>query len=832
MSYEDGVHSFHKRNEGIHEPARAAYTTYAPLHYQPLRFGPPLEIPVEYPDLHNHPFVRGATWSSGGSDTAIRKRKHADTDYACNDKRLRSDGLATGSRADPAFSNQWTQGTQHNPLEIESSPEPESQVKSEKRRAGLAKWEHAQLGDNILSRADIYVQPPSNRNKKSTYYAVAGGHVPGIYTDWHSVEEQIQGFSGALQKKFKSESEAWNYLEEHKDLVRISLCRQGERVGRPLRMPATPYASRSSRSVTLDRTWEWSPSGQHDSLPILTPPQPLDLEMLGAPPPYTLYDPVQSTSSETVQQRIAKDDFPADPEPKLSPEQQKVVDLIVQGHNVFYTGSAGCGKSTILKAFVKILHGRGQRVRIVAPTNLAALNVNGQTTWNFAGWTPDSMKKSLDKLMQAAHGKEVWDRFDTTDVLVIDEISMVENLLFERLNHIMKASRGEKFGGGPFGGVQIIVTGDFCQLSPVKPFQYCIGCGWQLIRDNQYRPKEYRCENRSCREDVFYDIDKWAFRSKAWKECDFKHINLTEIHRQHDKKFISILQRIRTDGVILPNHARILLNHPSETEDAIKLFSRRDDVDRVNNENISRLPSEARTYKCVDHFNWKEHHKDDRSLEKNTREADDGTGTLHALKEHRYEIFVQLKEGMRVVLQANLDPHAGLVNGSQGAIIGFEPYDSKKLPRKQENKNEPEMPGVYLLRGAHAKYAEQQIKIYAEQNRRQPWPIVKFDNGLTKTIYADCTANELGNEEPYSLLSRTQIPLMAGYAITVHKSQGMTLDRVIVDLARAFEPSQIYVALSRARSLQGLKVTSLPQRNLGGANAQVKEFFEKYLSKK
>lgn len=166
---------------------------------------------------------------------------------------------------------------------------------------------------------------------------------------------------------------------------------------------------------------------------------------------------------------------------------------------------------------------------------------------------------------------------------------------------------------------------------------------------------------------------------------------------------------------------------------------------------------------------------------------------------------------MRVVLQANLDSSAGLVNGSQGAIIGFEPYDPQKLPRKLEKGNEMGDPSTASVRGAHAKYFEHQIKFYAEENKQQPWPIVQFDNGDTRTIYADCTANEFGNDEPYSLLSRTQIPLMAGYAITVHKSQvrlhfslsrlfanligkGMTLDRVIVDLSRAFETSQVYVA--------------------------------------
>jgi ATP-dependent DNA helicase PIF1 len=118
-----------------------------------------------------------------------------------------------------------------------------------------------------------------------------------------------------------------------------------------------------------------------------------------------------------------------------------------------------------------------------------------------------------------------------------------------------------------------------------------------------------------------------------------------------------------------------------------------------------------------------------------------------------------------------MDASAGLVNGTQGAIIGFEPYHPKRLPRKLEGNIEAGAAGTKELRGTYAKYQEEQIKIFAKANREQPWPIVKFDNGLTRTIYADCTVNELGNEEPYSLLSRTQIPLMAGYAITVHKSQ-------------------------------------------------------------
>jgi ATP-dependent DNA helicase PIF1 len=205
---------------------------------------------------------------------------------------------------------------------------------------------------------------------------------------------------------------------------------------------------------------------------------------------------------------------------------------------------------------------------------------------------------------------------------------------------------------------------------------------------------------------------------------------------------------------------------------------------------------------------------------------------------------VQLKQNQRVVLQANLEPSAGLVNGAQGMIIEFQNFDEKALPRAPTKKGEDGE-----LRGDYAVYRQEQIKSFASANGCQPWPVVRFTNGITRTIFADCTVNVLGNDEPYCKLSRTQIPLTAGYAITVHKSQGMTLDRVIVDLARAFEQSQIYVAckshsnalpgptliistVSRARSLQGLTVTALPTKDLGGANAQVKEFMENIVMKK
>jgi ATP-dependent DNA helicase PIF1 len=109
---------------------------------------------------------------------------------------------------------------------------------------------------------------------------------------------------------------------------------------------------------------------------------------------------------------------------------------------------------------------------------------------------------------------------------------------------------------------------------------------------------------------------------------------------------------------------------------------------------------------------------------------------------------------------------------------------------------------------------------------RKCWPIVKFHNGEVRTIYADCSVHTLGNKEPYSLLSRTQIPLAPAWAMSIHKSQSLTLDRVIVDLTRAWEEGQVYVALSRATSLLGLKIEGDPKGlTVGkGGNPEVRNF--------
>lgn len=481
-------------------------------------------------------------------------------------------------------------------------------------------------------------------------------------------------------------------------------------------------------------------------------------------------------------------------EPPLCKEQADLVSLILSGRNTFYTGSAGCGKSTVLKAFVRQLRDAGKRVHIVAPTGRAALDINGSTTWTFAGWTPDHMKRPLSILLRNARGKFVRKRLQSTDVLVIDEISMVENHHFERLNAIMKEARESS---APFGGIQIIVTGDFCQLPPVKPFAYCYLCGNTLQTDNE---EIYTCAEHG----KFLDTDKWAFKSKAWAECNFAHVNLTSIHRQSDLEFIRILERCRLGKPLFSADRDILLRHACDTQNAVRLFPTREKVRELNDREFRLLTTPIQPFDSHDDFKWNEEHP-----QLNSKGETRPDGHLRALDEHRFEPTIRLRKDMQVVLLVNLDLGLGLVNGSQGVIVDFAPHSDERLLEQV---------------GEHKDYKDRQMKSFISHNKDlKIWPVVRFTNGVERIILAHCTVNELGDTKPYSLLSRTQIPLAAAWAMTVHKSQGMTLSRVIVDLARSFEAGQEYVALSRAKSLDGLKVLRLGNFDRGADN-EVKEF--------
>ena len=501
-------------------------------------------------------------------------------------------------------------------------------------------------------------------------------------------------------------------------------------------------------------------------------------------------------------------------EPQLCPEQRQLIDYVKSGSNVFFTGSAGSGKTTVLRALSHELDAMRKTVHIVAPTGRAALHVNGQTTWAYASWKPSHLRHSLQELKNEACRTTVKKRLRSTDVLIIDEISLVENHHLERLNEIMKEARG--LPDLAFGGAQLVVTGDFCQLPPIKPFQFCIECGSELIHQDSNGGMIHTCS----RHGIHYDKDKWAFRSKAWQECKFNHIHLKTIHRQKDPRFLSILHKLRVGTMLSQDDIDTLMNHPCETENATRLYPTRKEAAEVNQQAFKRLKGENHTYWCRDEFIWRSalhpqlKHKGTRKLP-----GPQSQGPLVALQEHQFDECVQLKEGMPVVLLVNLSLADGLCNGSQGVVCGFEEYDPTKFT------------GYIPIRDGNT---EQSVIQSDEINRfiRDPgvshkvWPIVRFHNGETRTIYANCSDIMQGDVKPYSLLVRTQIPLAPAWAMTIHKSQGLTLDRAIVDLSNAFESGQVYVALSRVRELQGLKIEGDPKGLLAalGANPEVAKF--------
>ena len=156
---------------------------------------------------------------------------------------------------------------------------------------------------------------------------------------------------------------------------------------------------------------------------------------------------------------------------------------------------------------------------------------------------------------------------------------------------------------------------------------------------------------------------------------------------------------------------------------------------------------------------------------------------------HRYQEDLDLKKGMKVLPLQNLDARASLANGSRGTIVDFETNatstDEQIYPEE------------------HRSFAKEQIAKfkYKGRNRDIPWPVVKFDNGVQRTIHPHVAIEELD-----ILISRTQFPLVACWAITIHKSQGMTLDKVITKMEKIFAPGQAYVALSRARELSDIQV--------------------------
>ena len=390
-------------------------------------------------------------------------------------------------------------------------------------------------------------------------------------------------------------------------------------------------------------------------------------------------------------------------------EQDLALNILKTGANVFLSGSAGTGKSYTLNQYIGHLKKNRVRYAITASTGIAASLLKGTTihSWSGIGVREELSQNDLEKIKK----KKI--AISDTAVLFIDEISMLHAKQFEMLNQVLKYCRDSNEA---FGGIQIVVCGDFFQLPPVE-------------KGNSSGSK------------------KFCFMSDAWVEADFSICYLTKQYRQNGDALTTILNQIRDNSVTEESLdiLRSTKDNLLDGGDITKLYTHNEDVDRINSNHLEKIKTKAYSHKVE--FN--------------------GPITLceMIMRQSRIQEVFEYKVGALVMFTKN-NEEMGYCNGSTGIITGTYEHDEYGL-----------VPVVKLSTGG-------QIIVEPES-----WAIL----------------NDAGEE----IASVVQIPLRLAWSITVHKSQGMTLDRAEIDLSGTFESGQGYVALSRLRSLDGMRVLGL-----------------------
>lgn len=418
------------------------------------------------------------------------------------------------------------------------------------------------------------------------------------------------------------------------------------------------------------------------------------------------------------------------PEPKieLSEEQERVVRAAEEGINLLITGSAGTGKSTLLRAMRERFGTK--EFPITASTGIAAVNVGGMTihSWAGLGMGDEKPKRIAGRICQQ-EGKPYY-RIKTAKRLALDEVSMISGKLLGTIDAVFRFVRKDP---RPFGGIQMIFFGDFLQLPPV------------------IKSPEEESHGR------------FAFQSIAWGSANIRTVMLTKVFRQADEEFSGALNDIRiglhSDRAMKALRARYKPVDANPEIEPVIVHTHNQDVDGINAGRLMCLEGEPQRYQA--------------------RDTGSNAGALMALQKNCLAPeTLELKVGAQVMLLWNLDPSIGLANGSIGKVVKFDGYRN--------------LPTVRFASGAEVEIED------------ETWDIKSDDKVLA---------------------SRTQLPLRLAYAITAHKSQGMTLDKIRVHLGKCFEYGQAYVALSRARTAEGLFIED-GGRNSIKAHPDAVRFYE------
>jgi ATP-dependent DNA helicase PIF1 len=387
--------------------------------------------------------------------------------------------------------------------------------------------------------------------------------------------------------------------------------------------------------------------------------------------------------------------------------QGLALEIMLAGESVLLTGPAGAGKTYVLNQFIKLAKADGKHVSVTATTGLAATHLGGTTihSWAGIGVLDDVPNNFADHIAKGR--REI---IEKTDVLIIDEISMLHDFRLDMIDEVCRLVR--KKPDDPFGGIQVIMSGDFFQLPPIN-----------------------RGDSRT---------GGFVVNSQVWRELDPIICYLQEQHRQDDEVLLDILNSLRA-GDLRRHHAEKLLERVNEVPDVDELLTELHtvnvDVDELNASKLKELGGDELVY------------------------TQTTTGAENYVESLQRSVLapatLRLKLGALVMSVKN-SPDRKYVNGSLGQVIDFEPGTE--------------------------------------------YPVVEFKNGKIVTMVPDTWELRDGDKKRASI---TQIPLRLAWAITVHKSQGMTLDAARIDLRKAFVEGMGYVALSRVKNLRNLYLTGI-----------------------
>ena len=420
----------------------------------------------------------------------------------------------------------------------------------------------------------------------------------------------------------------------------------------------------------------------------------------------------------------------------LSSDFHYALDEMEKGHkNLFITGRAGTGKSTLLQLFRKTTR---KKMVVLAPTGIAALNVRGQTIHSFFGFPPRLIDQSEIKKRR---NRRI---YQNLEILIIDEISMVRADLIDHMDQFLRINRENPL---PFGGVQVIFFGDLFQLPPVVASDV-----EAMLFQGQYESP--------------YFFSAHVFRT----EFSMEMIELNQVYRQESRLFLRLLETVRLNRIDYEDLEELNERYlpEFETEDFyITLTARNATANRINQQELARLNTAQETY-----------------LAKVTGQFKPSLFPT--------ESALRLKKNAQVMFIKN-DPDKRFVNGTIGKITSLDTHSIKIA--------------IQNLRGQ-----TEEIDLAPME-----WEILKYKPSLT----------DPDKIETETLGTFTQFPLKLAWAVTIHKAQGKTFEKVIIDLGKgAFEHGQTYVALSRCRTLKGivLKQPLRPQDVM--TDPRIVEFYE------